>query len=336
MTFNFDYLYIQIFIYYCLIDSSDLIKYYKNTNYSPIDFSSYYLNNNYLISNCQYYQNNQVPFANLCSPNLPINISYFPQPINPQAISNQYYLQNNPYQFIPSNFNYNVQYLQQVSHSQKPKSHKKDHIKSKSKHHHHKKHSKKSSKDKKSGKHGKSSISIEYDGNAFCGIIWSLTQKHSGNVNDKGIINITGDRSKHKNDSFYGSFSSLVDYNYSGRNCFLTDKNREPVILFDFKEHKIIVSSYSIKSSNLHGPSCLQSWSLEGSDDLKIWNMIDSHSNDRCLCDTTPANPKVCNFKVQKQLDKPVRYIRLRETNVSSHGQWPYGITNIEFFGKYS
>ena len=177
-------------------------------------------------------------------------------------------------------------------------------------------------------------MNVEYKGEPFSGIIHSLTTKYSGNVNDKGIIDISGNRDVTISDTFYVSFSSLVDFNYS-KNCYKSENKPNSFIQFDFKNHKISVSAYSIKSSNLPGPSLLKSWVIEGSDDSNSWTVIDSHTNDQSLC-VESFEPKVCTFNVNNNgSENKFRFIRLRITGKTSNDNWCIGITNIEFFGKY-
>lgn len=58
----------------------------------------------------------------------------------------------------------------------------------------------------------------EFNDEPFSGIFSTLTNTHKCNINDKGFIKISGNIS---GDNSFGSFSSLVDFNYTG-NAYLS------------------------------------------------------------------------------------------------------------------
>ena len=234
----------------------------------------------------------------------------------------------------PYNLNFCMQQipmLNQQSFIQTSKVSKKDKKKKKDKKN---KKDKKSKKDKKKAKDEKEVLKIDFKGDPFSGIFSSLTRKAGGNINDKEIIKISGNRDTKPNEHFYGTLSTIVDFNHSNR-CFKSSSDPNSYICFDFVDHKISVSAYTIKSSNLMGPSCLLSWVLEGSEDSFNWETLDTHSNEKCLISESDRRPSIQTFTVQKNDKKPFKFIRLRMTGRSNHGDYCFGLTNMEFFGKY-
>lgn len=171
-------------------------------------------------------------------------------------------------------------------------------------------------------------ISKEYKkSDQFHGIFSELTKINKGNPIDKEIVQITGNR-----DEDYGTFSSLLNYSYNGVN-YTSNPEINSHICFDFKSYKVAVSAYSIKSSNQKNANYLFSWVLEGSDNKNDWVVIDSHSNDRCLC----SKSKSCSFVIEDKsiADQKFRYIQIRMTGKSPRNNFIFSITNIELFGKY-
>lgn len=149
----------------------------------------------------------------------------------------------------------------------------------------------------------------DYLGDPFSWIISKLTKNHGGNVNDKYIISISG------NTNGNGTFSSLVNYNYKGVSyCSLNDPNSS--ICFDFKDHCVSLSTYSIKSSYHEVLYGLKSWIIEGSNGDNEWIELDSHNNDQSLC----SRLVICTFQIckEKKIKQPFKLIRIRITGVNS------------------
>lgn len=164
----------------------------------------------------------------------------------------------------------------------------------------------------------------DYLGFPFSGIISELTKNHGGNINDKGIIAISGN-------SYNSSYSFLVNYNDHASRCLNNVQNS--YICFDFKDHCISLSAYSIQSSSQSTPDYLKSWKIEGSNGENEWIELDSHSNDFSLCSHSVIRTfQICSDKKIKQ---PFKFIRIRMTGPNSRNFHNIEIANVEFFGKY-
>lgn len=98
-------------------------------------------------------------------------------------------------------------------------------------------------------------------------------------------------------------------------------------ICFDFKNRKIKVTNYSIKSHKLGKDGHqLKSWKIEISNDGRTWIKIDEHKdcptlNGSCITGTFTVEPN--DFS---------RYVRLHQTGTpwGGHDLWFY---YIEFYG---
>ena len=168
-------------------------------------------------------------------------------------------------------------------------------------------------------------------GSEFKGIMHYLTNKSGGNIHDKGIVDITSNSVR--GDSYHPKNS--VDYE-SDRFYASVNNSTLAYICFDFKDNRIQLSNYSIKSANTgKNRENLRSWVVEASNDGKNYEELDSHSDDQTL---NGAN-NIGIFKISKVNDKFYRYIRLRQTNkswyyYSNSYRYQYYIQFIEFFGK--
>ncbi|OHT16967.1 hypothetical protein TRFO_41435 [Tritrichomonas foetus] len=170
-------------------------------------------------------------------------------------------------------------------------------------------------------------IESKYENKPFEGIISELTKLTEGNVYESKIVDITGNREG-------GLFSSLLDYNFTGI-CYCSFEEDNSYLCFDFQNHRISLSNYSLKTSTWHATCAdhLRSWKIEGSNDGTKWEELDSHSNDQTF--TSPC--QIHTFEINnKNLQKSrFRFIRLTQTGPSSSGKKCFDLTNIEFFGTY-
>lgn len=125
---------------------------------------------------------------------------------------------------------------------------------------------------------------------------------------------------RHYNNLKSSSISNLPDFQY---------KKSFKYILFDFKNMKIEITSYSIKSSHWdQNCSHIRSWTIEISDDLKRWETIDEHSNSSELNGTSISRA----FKVKP--NHFTRYCLLKSTaDCYGHGIWGLEIGYVEFYG---
>lgn len=100
--------------------------------------------------------------------------------------------------------------------------------------------------------------------------------------------------------------------------------------MFDFKDHSFQLTDYTIKSDG-NNANHLQSWVIEGSNDLINWDSIDKRTT-KDLCSNFAVKSYHCNL----QKYKDYRCIRLRQTGKNSNFLDYLMIANIEFFGMLS
>jgi hypothetical protein len=102
--------------------------------------------------------------------------------------------------------------------------------------------------------------------------------------------------------------------------------------MFDFKEKKVSLSSYSLKSDGSGGYHLLQ-WKLEGSNNGSSWTCLDSRNTQDLNGPSIVKNYSTNNHD-------SYRYIRITQTGKNSG--WPergvspgdyFRLSEIEFFG---
>ncbi|OHS94306.1 hypothetical protein TRFO_39464 [Tritrichomonas foetus] len=173
---------------------------------------------------------------------------------------------------------------------------------------------------------GKVEFIAEFDqNNPMKGIISKLTETKGKNVCDPEIVEVTGNINS-------DSFSSLFDYQNTTIN-YLSKDAKSSFICFEFKDHFVSLTHYSIRSScDLEYPDYLKSWVLEGSKKKTKWIELDRHENDPILCE----HLKVATFEIyQPTQAMKFRYLRLKITGPTSQNRHHIELTNIEFFGIY-
>lgn len=160
----------------------------------------------------------------------------------------------------------------------------------------------------------------------FDGIINFIRKKTNNNV--KNMIKLSSSSMNYSN----------TPYNvckHDNDNIFYQSKNeKNSWICFDFKEHKIIPTNYTIKSipyeSNNNHP---KSWVVEGSNDNIDWITIDEVKN----CDLLNGFSKIHTFNISNPVNTPFRYVRIRQTsnNWYASGEWYFfSIGSVEFYGS--
>lgn len=102
-------------------------------------------------------------------------------------------------------------------------------------------------------------------------------------------------------------------------------------ICFDFNEHKVIPTDYTIRSQP-YGPGNAhpKNWVIEGSNDNVAYEIISEEKNNSCL------NKKsvVHTFTMNRQQDKEYRFIRMRLTGPNWNSNHYFYITSFEIYGK--
>ena len=130
----------------------------------------------------------------------------------------------------------------------------------------------------------------------------------------------------------YGSrdVKKLLDINCTD-NDFYPDGDGK-WICFEFKNHKIIPSNYSIRSYN-SGDQHLRSWVIECSEDGEKWTKVDEQNDSTSL----KGRNIVHTFPIQKpgeNEEKPYKYIRIRMTKNNWNNSKYIDICSVEFYGN--
>lgn len=162
----------------------------------------------------------------------------------------------------------------------------------------------------------------------FDGIIKYLQSESNGNI--KNMIEITSSTLHSQSFSQYNV--CLFDDKDNNKYFHTTDKQNS-WICFDFKDHKIIPLNYIIKSSsygqNHNNP---KTWVIEGSNDKTNWEQLDEQKD----CPYLNGQYLVHTFDISKRIEKPFRYIQMKQTGGNWQGNSVYYFTlgSIEFYGQ--
>ncbi|OHT13811.1 hypothetical protein TRFO_15925 [Tritrichomonas foetus] len=158
------------------------------------------------------------------------------------------------------------------------------------------------------------------EGKSFDGIFAHLQKQWNKNVQDQKICKITtssGDSPKGITDNTWND-------------CWYSKNEPNSWIRFDFLDHAVSLTHYSLKTF-IGGPHSghLKSWSLEGSNDGKIWKVMDQRDNTEDLNNRN-------NYYTYKCDDHGIyRYVRLKQTGKNHRGNDFLFLSNIEFFGAF-
>ena len=155
----------------------------------------------------------------------------------------------------------------------------------------------------------------------FNGIISHLKRECGGNVHEKGVVNIKASSNE------YNQCHQLVDYGTIS--CWYTNSEPNSWVSFDFKEKKVSLSSYTLKSRTDFDYYHPVEWEIEGSNDESSWVSLDSR-NTREQC----GKGVVKNYSCNKGNHGFYRFIRMRQTGKNSGGRHSLLLCQIELFGK--
>lgn len=164
--------------------------------------------------------------------------------------------------------------------------------------------------------------------NSFNGIIYNLTKECGGNVNDKGIVNVTAssENSKSRLAKFAVDLDNIKTY-------FRSDDQQNAWLMFDFKEKKIHPTHYSIrtKPTGKDGEHA-KNWVVEASNDNKNWIKLDEKKDETALNDESAFH----TFQIQEKIrpDQYFQYIRIRQTGTNCDGDFYFNIACLEYFGS--
>ena len=175
-----------------------------------------------------------------------------------------------------------------------------------------------------------------YDGSKpLDGIIAHLTRECGGNVHRKGIVEVTG-RSVYR---LAEPPEHAVDLSTDSE--FHSRQLGAQWICYDFKERRVIPTSYTVKSIESNymdadeaevfgvGWSHLKSWQVEVSNDKRNWKVIDDRRDNSDL----NRSRAIANFKVSHVPEEGFRFIRLIVTGPNHCGDYQLSLTALEIFG---
>lgn len=161
-------------------------------------------------------------------------------------------------------------------------------------------------------------ISLPYQGQNFNGII-NYLRTNSNNID---VVNITSSSTRYDSESA----PNVVLFEDDSKHFYSKDEENQ-WLCFDFKQHKIILTNYSIKSDHsIYHP---KNWVIEGSNDQSTWETIDKQNEFTGLKDKC----QTCSFTVQNPTNKSYRYIRLFQTGKSWNNTNILVIGSMELFG---
>lgn len=161
--------------------------------------------------------------------------------------------------------------------------------------------------------------------NSFSGILNFLRKKSNKNIESE--VEITGSSVLDSSDRHQPR--NVVDYENQS-NEFYTKDQPDNWICFDFKEHRIIPTDYTIKSYDcIQNYRSAKSWKLEVSNDNNSWEVIDEVEN----CEEVNGNCKVHTFRIKQQPSNAVRYLRMKSTGKCWNGQNHFNIGKFEIYG---
>jgi hypothetical protein len=155
----------------------------------------------------------------------------------------------------------------------------------------------------------------------FDGIIASLTRECGGNVHTQKVVSITAS-SNYSNQCY-----QVADYSWSSYWFSYSEANSW--IQFDFKDRRISVTNYSIKSDG-NGGSHLQQWSIEGSNDFLSWILLDERNTHELN-----GNYVVKSYECESDQSSFFPFIRLTQTGTNSSNNNYLMRGNVEFFAAF-
>ena len=176
---------------------------------------------------------------------------------------------------------------------------------------------------------------IDYANDELKGIISYMKEKYGEDLSEKGEMKLSSGL------NYSGSVSNLIKYDSSHINDFfrnsqgyLSIKESDGWIEFDFVKHKVNLSSYTIRTSS-SGPNFAyhaKSWRIVGSNDRNKWELIDRQVNNSSLNDKYRQHRFLC-----EQNQKFYQYIRyIQDDSWISNRSYCIWLTCFEFFGSIS
>lgn len=175
-----------------------------------------------------------------------------------------------------------------------------------------------------------------------CSIFLATNGKGNNSKDLNGIFNYFQNKTSNhieKEINFYSS--SAYNINCRPRNValfgqqdkfFLSQNFPNSWILFDFRDHKILPTNYTIRTisyfDEIHGSRHLKSWIVEGSSDNENWEIIDEQLN----CEYLRKNDAF-TFNIDENKSKEFNFIRLTQIDKNWEDDDYLAIESFEIFG---
>jgi hypothetical protein len=156
------------------------------------------------------------------------------------------------------------------------------------------------------------------------GIISYLTKRFGGHVIDRNIVSITASSIR-----IPQSYPLRHVADFENRSYFATKNEANSWICYDFKDMRIKVTHYSIRSRRDQNSQHLRFWTLEGSNDGSTWVKLDDRQNDTSL----NSEGAISTFSISEGFQGEFQQIRLRQTGKNSNNSDHLIVNAIEFFG---
>jgi hypothetical protein len=148
------------------------------------------------------------------------------------------------------------------------------------------------------------------------GIIWHLTQKHGGNIHERGVARITS--SSVDDDPLHGA-TNVADLDSDS--IFQSADEPNQWICWDFMEMRVQLTYYTVRGVGL------RSWVVEGSMDGEDWAEIDSKTGFEHF-----KTGATVSFVLART--REFRFIRLTQTDTNYFGTNLLSVRAVEFFGR--
>ena len=179
--------------------------------------------------------------------------------------------------------------------------------------------------DKNNNRYIRNSISFS-EKNEFKGIINYLKNETSNKI--ENAMDITAS-------SIYSSSPCYQPINVTIFNdkskYFISQSKENSWICFDFKEHRVIPTAYTIgtTTSTFAGNCHPKSWIIEGSVDNMSWETIDEVKN----CSYLNGYGLTHTFTIDKEKSKEFKSIRMKQISSQSGDRYLY-ISSFELYGE--
>ena len=155
------------------------------------------------------------------------------------------------------------------------------------------------------------------------GIIAHLTRECGGNVHEKKVVEVTAS-------SCCDHVKNAVEFGTNSKFSTVVEPNSW--IRYDFKERRVALTSYSIRTHD--GTNFPRSWVLEVSNDGsdESWQVVDRRTDNFDL----KAKLVTHNFPISDPPCGSFRFVRLRQTGKNHGGSDSLFLSALEVFGTIS